>query len=197
MTSIGQFWSLTWCHLRSRSRVGSCRSCCISVDAPWRDKHIGTNPMSVSLFNQRLFTKTMLVTSDDLSRGHIAPYFRFYLSITFDWIATQTWEWYQWVCLVNVHWLICNMTYLNHHMTLTRDDLRSNFKIDLSRLSSIPMFRSGSTRESHWCQNNCSVFIAWTFIHEKLFFQKTLFWPLMASRAINTDLSSNPVRKRW
>ena len=135
-TSKGQFRSLTWGYLRSRSRVGSDGSYCISDDASWQDKHFGTNPMSVSLFNQKLLTKTMLVTSDDLSRGtlrHISAF----LSITFDWIKTQTWGWYQCVCLVKTQQLTCNMTYLNHHVTLNWDDLRSNLKIDLSRSSRI------------------------------------------------------------
>ena len=147
MTSIGQFRSLTWGHLRSRSCVGSCRSCCIYQPMRLDETNIGINPVSVSLSDQKLFPKTTLVTSDDLSRGHIAPYFRL-LSITFDWIETQAWEWYQYVCLAKAHRLICNMTYLNHHVTLTWDDLRSNFEIDLSRSSII--FRTGSTSEPHW-----------------------------------------------
>ena len=142
---MGQFRSLTWGHLRSRSCVGSCKPCCISADAPWRKKLSGTNPVSVSLSNQKLFPKTTLVTSDDLSRGHIAPYFRI-LSITFDWIETQTWEWHQNVYFAKAHRLICNMTYLNHHVT-TWDDLRSNFEIDLSRSSSIRS--EPARRENH------------------------------------------------
>ena len=38
------------------------------------------NPVSVSLSNEKLFSKTTLVTSDDLSRGHIAPYFRLFVN---------------------------------------------------------------------------------------------------------------------
>ena len=37
--------------------------------------------------------------------------------------------------------LICNMTYLGHTVTLTWRDLRSNFKIDLSRIKSIRIDR--------------------------------------------------------
>ena len=70
-----------------------------------------------------------------------------FLSITFDWIETHTWEWYQYVCFATTHRLICNMTYLNHHVTLTWDDLRSNFEIDLSRSSSICF--EPARRENH------------------------------------------------
>ena len=44
---------------------------------------------------------------------------------------------YHWVCFVKAHRLICNMTYMNQYVTLTWDDLCSNFEIDLSRSSSI------------------------------------------------------------
>ena len=37
------------------------------------------------------------------------------------------------------------------------------------------MFRTDSTRASHWCQNNCSMFITSTLIYEKLFPQKSYF----------------------
>ena len=70
-----------------------------------------------------------------------------FLSITFDWIETQTWELHQNVCLAKAHRLICNMTHLNHHVTLTWDDLRSNFEIDLSRSSSICF--EPARRENH------------------------------------------------
>ena len=69
--------------------------------------------------------------------GGTLPRISAFLSITFDWIETQTWEWHQNVCLAKAHRLICNITYLNHHVTLTWDDLRSNFEIDISRSSSI------------------------------------------------------------
>ena len=40
-------------------------------------------PHVCTSIQSKVMTKITLVTSDDLSRGHIAPYFRF-LSITFD-----------------------------------------------------------------------------------------------------------------
>ena len=70
------------------------------------------------------------------SKGHLTSP-ELFLGITFDWIEIQTRGLYHWVCFVKAHWLICNMTYMNQHMTLTWDDLRSNFEIDLSRPSSI------------------------------------------------------------
>ena len=136
MTSIGQFRSLAWGHLRSRSLGGSDRSCCISTDAPWRDKHFGAISMSVSLFNQKLLTKRRKYGAMcPLERSSEVA--RVVLRITFDWIEILTLGLYRWVCFVKAHRLICNMTYMNQHMTLTWDDLRSNFEIDLSRLSSI------------------------------------------------------------
>ena len=135
MTSIGQFRSLTWGHLRW-SRGGSDRSCCISTDAPWRNKHFGAIPMSVSLFNQKLLTKCGNTAQCAPSKGHLrSP--ELFLGITFDWIEIQTRGLYHWVFFVKAHRLICNMAYMNQHMTLTWDDLRSNFDIDPSRSSSI------------------------------------------------------------
>ena len=49
----------------------------------------------------------------------------------------ETWGWCHSVRLSKAHHLICNMTYLGHTVTLTWRDLRSNFKIDLSRIKSI------------------------------------------------------------
>ena len=80
-------------------------------------------------------------------RGGILRRISAFLSITFDWIETQTWEWYQYVCLVKAHRLICNMTSPNHHVTLPWDDLRSNFEIDLSRSASICF--EPARRENH------------------------------------------------
>ena len=61
-----------------------------------------------------------------------------FLSITFDRNELETWGWCHSVRLVKVHRLICNMTYLGHTVTtVTWRDLRSNFKIDLSRIKSI------------------------------------------------------------
>ena len=42
-----------------------------------------------------------------------------FLGITFDWIEIQTRGLYHCVCFVKAHRLICNMTYINQHMTLT------------------------------------------------------------------------------
>ena len=49
----------------------------------------------------------------------------------------ETWGWCHSVRLAKAHRLICNMTYLGHTVTLTWRDLRSKFKIDLSRIKSI------------------------------------------------------------
>ena len=57
LTSKGQLVNLTPGQLRSRSQSDLSRSCCISEDASWWDKHFGTFPMSVSLFYQKLLAK--------------------------------------------------------------------------------------------------------------------------------------------
>ena len=62
---------------------------------------------------------------------------RRFLPITFDRNELETWGWCHSVRLVKAHRLVCNMTYLGHTVTLTWRDLRSNFKIDLSRTNSI------------------------------------------------------------
>ena len=59
------------------------------------------------------------------------------MPITFDITELDTWGWCHSVRLVKAHRLICNMTYLGHHVTLTWRDLRSNVKIDLSMIKSI------------------------------------------------------------
>ena len=60
-----------------------------------------------------------------------------FLPITFDRNELETWGWCHSVRLVKTHRLTCNMTYLGHTVTLTWRDLRSNLKIDLSRIKSI------------------------------------------------------------
>ena len=57
-----------------------------------------------------------------------------FLPITFDRNELETWGWCHSVRIVKTHRLICNMIYLGHTVTLTWRDLRSNFKIDRSRL---------------------------------------------------------------
>ena len=58
-----------------------------------------------------------------------------FLPITFDRNELETWGWRHSVRLVKVHRLICNMTYLGYTVTLIWRDLRSNFKIGLSRIT--------------------------------------------------------------
>ena len=66
------------------------------------------------------------------SSGH-----RAFLRITFDRKKIETWEGCQSVRLIKTHYLICNMTYLGHFVTLTSRDLGSNLQIDLSMPESI------------------------------------------------------------
>ena len=57
----------------------------------------------------------------------------FFLPIAFDRNELEAWGWCHSVRLVKAHRRTCNMTCLGHIVTLTWRDLRSNFKIDLSR----------------------------------------------------------------
>ena len=57
-----------------------------------------------------------------------------FLPITFNRNEIETWGWCHSVRLVKAHRLTCNMIYLDHTVTLTCHDRRSNFKIDLSRI---------------------------------------------------------------
>ena len=57
-----------------------------------------------------------------------------FLSLAFDRIQMERWEWVQSVSLAKTHQMICNMTYLAQHMTSIRDlDLRSNSGIAFRR----------------------------------------------------------------
>ena len=62
---------------------------------------------------------------------------RTFFAINFCWNELESWGWCHSVRLVKAHRLICNMIYLGHTVTLAWCDLRSNFKIDLSRIKSI------------------------------------------------------------
>ena len=55
----GQFWNLISGHARSRSQCDLSRSCCMSVDAAWRDEHYSTNPTSLAHFYQKLLAKNV------------------------------------------------------------------------------------------------------------------------------------------
>ena len=100
---------------------------------------------------------------------------------------------YHWVCFVKAHRLICNMTYMNRHMTLTWDDLRSNFEIDLSRSSSICFEPPRRTKHIDVKIMVLALILKELFTNN--FSHKMLFWPLMTSRTLNTDLSSKPIEK--
>ena len=71
----------------------------------------------------------------------LSPYLHFVLQITFDRKELETWDWCHSVRIVKAHRLLCNMIYLGHTVTLTWCDLRSNFKIDLSRIKTFGSIR--------------------------------------------------------
>ena len=77
----------------------------------------------------------------DSHKGHLrTEVFRAhqqFLHITFDYKELETWDCCQYVRLGKTHRLICNMTYLGHHVTLTWLELRLNFDLDLSWLNYI------------------------------------------------------------
>ena len=107
---------------------------------------------------------------------------RTFLPITFVRNELETWGWCHSVRLVKAYRLICHMTYLGHTVTLTWRDLRSNFKIDLSRIKK-HMDRSGLTRGKWWCHNYSTSLSSWEVIHEKSISPKkrilSLWWPLV------------------
>ena len=73
------------------------------------------------LYPIKVIPKTTLVTSDDLSRGHIALYFRLCVSnfgLNRDTDIGMAPKCFDGIKMAS-KWLICNMTYLNHHVTLT------------------------------------------------------------------------------
>ena len=116
------------------------------------------------------------------SKGHLrSP--ELFLGITFDWIEIQTRGLYHCVCFVKAHRLICNMTYMNQHMTLTWDDLRSNFEIDLSRSSSICLEPAWRTKHIDVKIMVLSLILQDLFtknyFHIKRYFD--LWWPLEPS----------------
>ena len=86
-------------------------------------------------------------------KGHLRSHYDIigspyvFLPITFDRNELETWGWCHSVRLVKAHRLICNMTYLGHTVTLTWRDLRSHFKIDLSRIKNI--WIDPASREKH------------------------------------------------
>ena len=111
-------------------------------------------------------------------RGHImtSSSRQRFLSITFDRNEIETWGWCHSGRLVKAHRLTCNTTYVGHIVTLTWRDLRSNFKMDFSRMQK-HMDGSGMTRGTRWCQNYSSSLSSWDVIHEKHFPLKTHFFP--------------------
>ena len=70
------------------------------------------------------------------------------LLITQDWKELQTWAWSHCAFLVKPHRLICSMTYLVQHVTLTWGQILTwLFKVTTY------MFRRPLLRGSRWCSN--------------------------------------------
>ena len=99
---------------------------------------------------------------------------RMFLPITFDRNELETWGWCHSVRLVKAHRLICNMSSLNYHVTLTLDDLRSKFEIDLSRSSSTCF--EPARRENHIDAKIIALsLLLQNLFTKKLFSHKSLF----------------------
>ena len=163
--------------------------CALARQTFWCHSHV-----CVSIQSKVIDKKAEIRRNVPPSKGHLrSP--ELFLGITFDWIEIQTRGLFHSVCFVKAHRLICKMTYMNQHMTLTWDDLRSNFEIDLSRSSSI-CFEPARRAKHIDVKIMVLTLILQYFFHEKLFSHKTLFWPLMTSRTLNTDLSSKPIWRR-
>ena len=79
-----------------------------------------------SLYHQLSYIRLLLMIQvqilvGDLHRGHLwsTEVTNRFLLIAHDWKELQTWAWCHCACLVETHRLICNMTYLGQHVTLT------------------------------------------------------------------------------
>ena len=104
-------------------------------------------------------------------KGHIAPYFRFFVDNF--WLNEDTDMGMVPMCLSRQGASI-DMQYDLPEQPRGLDLIWSQVKLRDWPLEVIKDY-TGSTRELHWCQNYCSVLTTSTFVHEKLFFQKTLF----------------------
>ena len=101
--------------LTSGHRNDLSRPCCISVHGSRQGKQIGTfTHVSIS-FLSKVMGKNVF-WPDDVTMCHNDVHF---LSITFDRKEIDTWGRCQIVCLVETHWLICNMIYLGRFRDLT------------------------------------------------------------------------------
>ena len=109
-----------------------------------------------------------------------------FLPIIFDKNELETWSWCHSVRLVKAHRLIGNMTYV----TLTWRDLRSNFKIDLSRIKRI--WIDPAWREEH----DGVKLVPLAYVVQKIFMkkhypQKTICLSLVTSRTYSIRLIAN------
>ena len=72
-----------------------------------------------------------------------------FLPLTFHRIELDQWGWAQCVSLAEMHQLICNITYLYHHMTSYDLKLRSNYDIDFLSSTCKHFKFNVSYREEH------------------------------------------------
>ena len=70
-----------------------------------------------------------------------------FLPLNFDRIEIEQCGWSQYIPLAETHRLICNRTYLGHDVTSSNLDLRSNFDLNVPRLTCI--YFDVSRREKH------------------------------------------------
>ena len=109
------------------------------------------------------------------------------LLITQDWKELQTWAWSHCAFLVKPHRLICSMTYLVQHVTLTWGQILTwLFKVTTY------MFRRPLLRGSQWCSNFAAGFRSWKVVCKKTCLpKKLLFCRFWTPNAWTVDVISN------
>ena len=149
MTSICQFQSLTWGHLRSRSRGGSNRLCCISTDAPWRDKHFGAiSHVCVSIQSKVIDKKAEIRGNVPLERSSEVT--RVVFGNNF-WLDRDTDTGFVPRSLFR-QGASADMQHDLHEPTHDLDLIWPQVKLRNWPIEVLKyMFRTGSTSEAHWC----------------------------------------------
>ena len=75
---------------------------------------------NISIFGHQWWYRCQFSSMTPLKRHLRSPKVtNHFLPITFAAKEVETWKWFHCVSLVKTHRLICNMTYLGHHVTLT------------------------------------------------------------------------------
>ena len=107
-----------------------------------------------------------------------------FLPITWEPNEIETSDCCHCVCLRKAHWMMYNLTYLGHRVTLPWLDLRSNFDLDLSR-SNYTCF------DAPWRDKHDGIYIVALPLKVKIISSKTRFenFEILTPGDLNFDLS--------